>query len=247
MNNSAADDHVWLAEVEQRIESFAERFSFTYDKTPRHLAASFEVGCFLALVSYYERQAMVQPMNLTDAGEYRYLTSPQGNPHNFSFVEIAHPTGRFHLRQQVRIRSHFHEDIAFTPDFLVLSAAEELQCVYDRDYASGRQRFWFVESTRVVAAHECKSLAPFPELLVSFLGLVMAAHSWLDGSEICRPDPNGLHFAPTLFVGGSAKALHNRMVRGLCAAFPINVVLGLHQGTWDLRGAWRRVTWNEER
>ena len=112
----------------------------------------------------------VVPENLTSGGEYRYLTAPSGNPHNFSFLSLQSTTGTFELRQQVRVRSHLHDDIAFTPDLVVVRAGVPVQAARDPDFASGRRPFYSVDSTSVVAAHECKSMNPFPELLVGFIG-----------------------------------------------------------------------------
>lgn len=48
---------------------------------------------------------------------------------------------------------------------------------------------------------------------------------------------DGEHLAPTLFVGGSARALHLKMIKGLKKAYPLNIVVGLHSGTWDLNSS----------
>lgn len=230
-----ADD--WMRKVESAAQRFATKHETTYSRTDRQLFAAFEIGCFLALVRLYEdRGCTCLPQNLTCAGEYRYLTTPNGNPANFSFVSIdCSGSEQFEMRQQVRVRSHLDLDIAFTPDILVMKAGSSLGGAKDPDYAGGKRRFFCVDACNVVAAHECKSLNPFPELLVSFLGMLIAAHPWLQGlsdrSAICE---DGVHLAPTLFVGGTSRALHLRMVRALCKTYPINVVLGMHSGTWDL-------------
>ena len=49
---------------------------------------------------------------------------------------------------------------------------------------------------------------PFPELLVSFIGHLMAAHDWLRNDTSKIVDDVGIHLAPTLFVGGTARGLH---------------------------------------
>ncbi len=231
----------WLAEVEQQIETFSVRHRFTYRRSKRQLAASFEIGCFLALTSFYERHATVELRQLKE-GCYRYLTSPQGHPENFSYVALKIAGEGFELRQQVRVRSHLHPDIAFTPDIIVIRGSEKIESVFDAGYAYGKQRYAFVDSADVIAAHECKSLQPFPELFVSFIGMIKAAHAWI-GSEglITAKKGEGEHFAPSLFVGGSAKALHNRMAYAVQEVFPVNIVLGLHKGRWELRGRWNRL------
>lgn len=233
---SAGD--AWVAAVEAKMKAFASRHRLVFQQTARQVSASFEIGCFHALSEFYARAFTVTPENLTSGGEYRYLTSPSGNPHNFSFLKLGSAAATFELRQQVRIRSHLHADIAFTPDLVVIRAGVCVHAVRDRHFASGRRPFYSVDSSSVVAAHECKSMNPFPELLVGFIGMLIAAHEWLDSSEsLIHRSAHGSHLAPTLFVGGSARALHTKMIAALEATYPLNVVVGLHSGTWSLLGA----------
>jgi hypothetical protein len=227
----------WVQAVESKIRAFAKKYGTVYQKSAREVSAAFEIGCFHALTEFYSKSCTLTPYNLTPANEYRYLTSPNGNPANFSYVEMSHTTGTFQLRQQVRIVSHLDDDIAFTPDMVIVPASATIDGKKDKDYASGKRSFFFVRSPDVIAAHECKSMNPFPELLVSFIGMLIAAHKWLDiPTDRTRLDPKGIHLAPSLFVGGSARALHIRMVRALEKVYPINVILGLHAGTWSLLG-----------
>ncbi len=227
----------WLDEVCDSMERFSRRYSLLYQKTKRELYASFEIGCFLALIRYYETMGCtIQPENLIDR-EYRYLTTPNGNPSNFSYATCFTGSEAFDIRQQVRIVSHIDSRIAFTPDIVVLRRATTIHQDRDSDYANGKRSFFHVNAVDVIALHECKSLPPFPELLVSFLGLVFVGSGWLnDPRDRSVVDPEGLHLAPTLFVGGSARSVHLRMVKSLKATFPINIVLGMHSGTWDLSG-----------
>ncbi|MEO7594152.1 MAG: hypothetical protein ABI134_23270 [Byssovorax sp.] len=148
------------------------------------------------------------------------MTTPNGNPKNFSFVELRTTKGGFwQLRQQVRVRSHLHNDIAFTPDIVVVDGTAKISESKDPDYAGGKRTFFSVSSDALVAAHECKSMSGFPELYVSFIGMLLAAHKRLGGvddavSGLPHTGPDG-HLAPTLFVGGEASNLHKRMIAAL--------------------------------
>lgn len=226
----------WVKKVENSVKRFAKKHAINYNKKKRELSASFEIGCFHALMNYYEGMDYVlTPVNLID-GKYRYLTTPNGNPANFSFIHMEGSDGGFDIRQQVRIHSHIDKDIAFAPDLVVLMEDTKISSITDKDYASGKRPFYTVSSKSVVSAHECKSMVPFPELLVSFVGMFVTAHEWYQSApdQIVAPDKKGSHLAPTLFVGGTARALHLRMVAALERAYPINIVVGLHQGTWNL-------------
>lgn len=226
----------WVRNVETEMEQFATRHRFAYTASARELSASFEIGCFHAVLRLYGASCTVRPENLQE-GKYRYLTTPSGNPANFSYIRLTH-TGsgdEFQLRQQVRITSPIHREISFTPDLVLMSSAADIEGEFDDGYANGKRRFFSIDSSHVIAAHECKSMNPFPELLVSFLGMLISAHQWLDYPHcrdvICE---DGLHLAPTLFIGGTPSVWHSRMVTALSSAYPINVVAGMHAGTWDL-------------
>ncbi|HET9769033.1 MAG TPA: hypothetical protein VFS60_19460 [Thermoanaerobaculia bacterium] len=86
-----------------------------------------------------------------------------------------------------------------------------------------------MQSTYVVAAHECKSAPPFPELLVSYLGMVLLAHPWFDpATPLASVADYGEHLAPTLFIGGAGTLWRQRMVEALEEHFPVNIFLNLH-------------------
>jgi len=224
----------WINSIEKAIESFAKKYSFIYAKKERELSASFEIGCFHTLTDFYEKFSKLTLRNLID-GKYRYLTTPNGNPVNFSYVEGLAGKELFVIRQQVRIKSHLAEDVAFTPDIVVIKKNAEITGELDPDYASGKRKFFFVNSSDVIAAHECKSINPFPELLVSFVGMLVAAHTWLlSPTDRSKVNISGIHLAPSLFVGGAASGIHKRMVQSMEKNMPINIILGLHKGSWDL-------------
>lgn len=228
----------WEDQVIEAMREFATAYGTVYKKE-RQIAAHFEIGCLLALIEFYEKAGFVgEVVNMATDGSYRYLTTPNGNPDKFSYMRLRRGEEEcIEIRQQVRISSHVGTDISFTPDIVVTPQAATIGKRKDVDYASGKRTFYFVDSKDVIAAHECKSMVPFPELLVSFIGMLMAGHEWIE-----RIDPKdvmteeGHHLAPCLFVGGSARSLHLRMIKGLKDAYPMNIVVGMHSGTWNLLG-----------
>lgn len=233
----------WLSAAEKLISDFATEHAMLLATSDRQLSASFEIGCFHALLRSYKKEGYeIHPENLQN-GAYRYLTSPSGNPANFSYVRLVGPDGEFEMRQQVRVESHIAEDIRFTPDILIVTKGAAIDGASVDGFASGKRKLFSVKSDKVVAAHECKSLNPFPELMVGFLGMLMTAHSWYPNGSQAIPSPKG-HLAPTLFVGGSARALHLKMIGAMQTSFRLNVVVGMHAGTWSLDAAKNRLTWN---
>jgi len=225
------NDAAWVMKIEKRIEQFSREYRLSYAKTERELAASFEIGCLHLLTNNYSKRASLALENLSE-GAFRYLTTPAGNPNNFSWIKVQIAKKEFQLRQQVRIRSYLDADIAFTPDIVVLRGSAVVNETKEKDFANGKKRFFTVDSKAVVAAHECKSLVPFPELLISFIGTLIAAHTWFDVDGNAKVDNSGDHLAPSLFVGGSTNALQRRMVKALERVYPINIFTGLHDTQW---------------
>lgn len=232
----------WTNKVRKRIRDFARQHGHAYAMNERQISAAFEIGCFHALLEFYERHFDVKPAGLKH-GVYRYLTTPAGNPRNFSFVKLVGKTETYILRQQVRVRSVVHKDIQFTPDFVIHREEVEVHDAEDPDYANGKKRLFFIKGEQLVAVHECKSTNPFPELVISFLGMLIAAHPWANGSDAMqRIRKDGNHLAPSLFVGGRARGLHKRMVAAVAANYPVNIIAGLHYGTWDLFGEGKELS-----
>jgi hypothetical protein len=232
----------WIANAEKLANDFAKKHKLVISLTDRQLSAAFEIGSLHALIRFYESQGYeLSPKNLTIDNEYRYLTTPSGNPANFSYVEAIGRDGEFEIRQQVRVQSHINENIAFTPDIVVLVKGAAIEGSKSPEFANGKRPFYRVASASVVAAHECKSMNPFPELLVAFIGMLVAAHQWYpDGSDY-MPSNEGGHLAPTLFVGGTARALHLKMIQAMQNAYRMNILCGLHEGTWKLTDARNRL------
>jgi hypothetical protein len=238
--NSAAP--TWLATAEALAKAFSDTHSVVMRLTDRQLSAAFEIGTLHALLKFYASQGYVlTPQNLIEGSEYRYLTSPSGNPANFSFVQAVGADGEFEIRQQVRVQSHVDEDIAFTPDIVVLLKGAAIDDSKRVDYASGKRPYYRVASSSVVAAHECKSMNPFPELLVSFIGMLVAAHEWYPAGPGFQYTHQDGHLGPTLFVGGTARSIHLRMIGAMQKAYRLNIICGLHEGTWSLIDAKNRM------
>jgi len=59
--------------------------------------------------------------------------------------------------------------------------------------------------------------------------------TWATEEDFGRSiDKDSLLLAPSLFVGGSARGLPLRMVKALKDSFAVNIILGMHYGTWEL-------------
>jgi hypothetical protein len=76
--------------------------------------------------------------NLTKDCEFAYLTSPAGNPANFSYVIASINNVEYEIRQQLKIYSDLDEQISFAPDLAVVKKNIEIEEVRDPDFANGK-------------------------------------------------------------------------------------------------------------
>lgn len=218
----------WTKRASTLIQQFERRYSKAYVRKEREYYALFEIGCFLSLINLYKKKKFtIVAKDLID-GVFRYLTTPNGDPANFSFIEINKGNKKYQIRQQVRVASSKDEMIYFTPDILVIKGETKILGKRNELYANGKRKFFYVKSSKVVAAHECKSLEPFPELFASFIGMFILAHDWNIGGT--KTDKNFTHLAPSLFVGGKARGFHLKMIEGYEEGYSINIITNIHSG-----------------
>lgn len=126
----------WVDKVSTAIQEFSDNYSAVYSKTERELSASFEIGCFLALIHFYQEKNFDISLEGLVNNQFKYLTTPSGNPNNFSFIKLKKDHTEFEIRQQVRIKSHVDPEICFTPDIVVLKFDSQIRGLKREDYAS---------------------------------------------------------------------------------------------------------------
>lgn len=117
----------WIKDIELDVEKFATEHRVvlgTFSKLP---SALFEIGALHLIARFYagRRGTKVTPENLQEDG-YKYLTTPSGNPKNFSYIKVQHAGGNFEIRQQVRVRNWHSPEIMFTPDMVVIPEGAEI-------------------------------------------------------------------------------------------------------------------------
>jgi hypothetical protein len=82
---------------------------------------------------------------------------------------------------------------------------------------------------------------PIPQLMISFIGMLVTAHIWIDGNSDITVSRRGNNLVPTLFVGGSLRPFHKPMVKAMQKLYPLNIVPGLHAGTWNIGASKNRL------
>ena len=219
------------------MASFARQYGVIYSKSERELYAYFEIGCFLSLVAYYRGLGWKGEAQQLVNGEYRYHTSPMGNPRNFSYVKMSRGDDVFEIRQQIRIRSFLDNDIEFTPDIVVVKDGVDILNSRCGEYANGKRSYYSVCSKDVIAVHECKKYKPYPELLVSFVGFVVSYRlsCFPVNSHVGSPSAKIFHPAPILFTAIKASAFNVRMINALQKQFPLNIIDEMYSGRVNIK------------
>lgn len=216
----------WTQMVMKACRNFAARHQHVYSVSKKAASGLFELGCFHALIDYYRANDFNVTVCNLKKGEFKYLTTPAGNPSNFSFVEVEKDDQKFEIRQQIRVMSYIDERICFTPDIVVLRSGALIQGRLLDEYANKKKQMFSILSSDVLSLFECKSMQPYPELFVSFIGyqsLVFSA-----GAR------ESAHLPPTLFVGGSSSPLHLKMIGAFREKLGLNIIDGMHYGDWKL-------------
>lgn len=222
------DGEEWTDRAIVLIKRFEKQYSTAYVRKEREYYALFEIGCYLSLIDIYRKKHFsIKAINLIE-GTFRYLTTPNGNPDNFSYIEISKKQKKYQIRQQVRVVTSKDKRIYFTPDIVVIKGTAKILGKKDKMYANGRRIFFYIKSIKVIAAHECKSLEPFPELFASFIGMFVLAHDW--HKKDIKTDKKHTHLAPSLFVGGRARGFHLKVIEGYEECYPINIITDIHSG-----------------
>jgi len=176
----------------------------------RRISVYFEILVFHHCVQYYAARGFtVVPRGVAPRGDgertFRHKCGPEGSPDNFSYFRASRATGAadevLEVRQNVRTAATYDDTVLYTPDVVVLREGS-IRTVTRLDYRRGERALHFAGNGGLVTFVEAKHMAPFPELIATFVGLAY---------ELC-PEylrtqvPSGDHLAPALAVSGAPNA-----------------------------------------
>jgi len=135
-----------------------------YDQFNRLYQVFEAYGLSIIVEAFCTKNYTVTPTNLIN-GAFRIKLYTQGYQSNFSYFWVEKGEVRLEIRNNLQIFTFFsyhrtpRTQLYITPDIAIVRSASLID-----DY--------YVKVSDLIAFGECKNFAPFPEVLVTFEGLV---------------------------------------------------------------------------
>ena len=187
-NPAKSESDKIIQNIEQQMNHFRIKYHSLYSNYNKDkLTQMFELSSYHAILSWYEENGWSLKPKLFGK-EFRCLLGTQGYPENFSYYIIKKTFGdnhdvEYYVRQNARIKNADMPDIAFIPDIIITNPVESSRERYDYWYKN-TQDYCFFPSYDVISFHEAKNMAPFPELVVNFVGMLECCGLYVRNKEL---------------------------------------------------------------
>lgn len=165
----------------------------------RPQSAIYECYSLSELALQLERAGWSVNLDNIQNGEFRFKTTPSGNPNNFSYIVIDKNGYTFEVRQQLRINGRWGN---YTPDICVISPNTALD---PRNSIEDRYLENFIE---------CKHMVPYPMSCASFVGILYVLNRWNRNNR-----KNNRRFPAMVFYSNSGQSFN---VNNIIARFNSN-------------------------
>lgn len=219
-------------EFHKEIQTFLNYYGTTINREVEKISTLFEITCYNYVIEFYVTQGFTLiPRNPKNSGNFFiYKTSPAGNLPNYSYFEarktVQTNTGprkiSFDIRQNVPVQSSHDLDVYFTPDIVI--CVNQFDTVKDHSYYHATRWRHYLKNEGLISFAEAKHYNPFPEILVSFIGIIHELNPSLlkkNGKK------SGIHLAPSLMVSGRGGAPVERIKTNFEKRYTLNIFLGL--------------------
>lgn len=197
------------------IRFFLNSYKKDLENVASRLSDFFEMKIYNDVVRAYEQMGyMCKPENLIGGTKFRYKLSPSGLIENFSYFEIEKNGTKFWIIHNLKCECAGYKDSYVAADICVI---DENSC---RNKAIDNKKVDFVPNACLKTFFECKFMSPFPELIASFVGLVM----------VLKPDCLKIkkrtrqHIAPTLVCANNGSKNSYRFANAVQSKHDVNVL-----------------------
>lgn len=236
-----------IAEFEKELTSFANKFRTTIAGHSKHISSYFEMSCYNMIIQYYEKKGYSSSVENLIAGRFRFKCSPTGHLEKFSYIKLTKDDNSYRLYHNASVQSAYDNDIYTTPDIVVTKDAEPSATT---DYYKTRQKFTYVPNSSMVTFCEAKHFAPFPELMISFIGTVNELKpSCLQSGDEEYSGEN--HIAPSLMMSGGFSKPTEKIADSLQRRYFVNMLDDLfidpYKTTFSSWGVQNLATLNSKR
>jgi hypothetical protein len=219
-------------EFENEIRTFLNYYGTAISREVENIPTLFEITCYNYVIEYYVNQGYILiPRNPAQSDNYFiYKTSPSGNLVNYSFFEarkqIQTEKGTmeisFVIRQNVPVQSGRDTDVYYTPDIVICK--DQYDKIKDPAYYRATRWRHYLKNENLISFAEAKHYNPFPEILVSFIGLI---HELNPNLLKKKGEKSGSHLAPSLMFSGRGGAPVDRIKKYYEKRYSMNIFLGL--------------------
>lgn len=216
-----------------RVDEFLTRHGAVIHSHGKRISQYFEMLVYNMVVSSYESDGFqVQIANLQN-GAFRYRITPTGLPQNFSYFTATKTYRRgqtitdtciFEIHHNVAVESRMTKGLLLRPDISVINAGSLQPQARATPYFRGRS-YPIVQNKDLQTFVEVKHLNPFPELLISFVGLLNELHGPAFRKKPSTRRPR--HLAPSLALSGNGNPQTIFIRTALMSRYTVNIFYGL--------------------
>lgn len=203
------------------IEKFLTKHSATLKSHGSRISHYFEMGCYNDVVRFYEKNGFTVSSQNLKGTQFRYKISAHGDPDNFSHFLVSKASGDkvyvFEVHHNLSIECPHESEIFYTADISVINKGSIVR-INPETYAQKRS---CCRGADLQTFFEVKHMAPFPELLFSFVGIP---------ENILVKENRNLavqHLAPSLLMSGRANFHGQKIKNYLESKYDLNIVFNI--------------------
>lgn len=199
---------------EGSLQFFLNKHGAVLSKYSSRLSAFFEMKIYNDVVRAYEELGYsAAPKQLGDGNQFKYKLSTNGYIENFSYFEVDKKGHKFWIIHNLKCESAQYRDSYITADVAVIVAGTDERIRVDKNKQD------VVKNENLRTFFECKFMAPFPELLASFVGMTYA----LTPELLDNPIKGRTHIAPSLVCANVGSVNSYRMANSIMDSHTLNV------------------------
>jgi hypothetical protein len=221
-----------LSAIKADIQSFLTAYGAIFVEQSDRIAHYFQISVYHDVVRFYENSGYsVAPQNL-QGGTFCYKIMTWGHPYNFSYFTLVASEATNLTKREFEIHFNLSTQLWFEPDAYVAPDV----VVVEKGGIQGPQRIGGGAKTiglalckHVQTFCEAKHNNAFPELLISFVGMLHEIKN--DAFKNAASQTPPWHLAPSLMTSGGLTYNAGRIRDSLVARFEMNCFTGLFYKT----------------
>mgnify|MGYP000870101722 CR=1 FL=1 len=204
------------------IKAYLTRNNAVFVSQGSRISEFFEMCCFNDVVEFYRQQGFsVLPKQLGKSGEFVYKLKPNGSHENFSYFEIEKTIKgnpwKFQVHHNLPLECVHEPGIFYVSDIAVVTAG----AVKRENVAVYSQKRSYCPASAVQTFFEVKHMAPFPELLFSFTGIIL--NFLVESVRADKPT----HIAPAVLISGNLNTHTEKISTFVSTKYRGNVIASL--------------------